>query len=189
MYSYKKVYLFIIPLMTILLLGCDSSVTSEQVSQPGDSIDHVPTALHSVNNSGLQRTLAEVRRATAPYNNVDHATADGYIPTDHWVPQMGYHHVNPTLIDGTINYLEPEVLVYQRNPAEPDNRRLGAVEYLIPVSAVSSQSDLDDAFPGVDGDYWHMLSLPTGTFWALHAWIWYPNPDGVFHGENARVGL
>jgi hypothetical protein len=134
--------------------------------------------------------LANVRKATARYNNEDKAEADGYLPTDHWVPEMGYHHVNPSLIDGTINHLEPEVLVYQRNPADPDERRLGAVEYMIPKSAVSDdKSELDDAFPGVDADYWHELTLPDGSsFWTLHAWIWYPNPEGVFHAHNSRVG-
>lgn len=188
MYSSRKSYLLIIPFIAVLLVACDSSVTSDEVKQSGNSISEVPMAVQSVTNSNTREALVEVRESTAPYNNVARATADGYNPTDHWVPKMGYHHVNPSLIDGTVNHLEPEVLVYQRNPADPDQRRLGAVEYMIPTG-LASKSDLDGAFPGVDGDHWHKLTLPTGSFWTLHAWIWYPNPKGVFHGENPRVGL
>ena len=188
MYSSKKSYLFIIPLIAILLVACDSSVTSDEVSQSSEITNQVPTAIQSVTNPDLQQTLAEVREATAPYNNVDRATADGYLPDDHWVPQMGYHHVNPTLLDSDIDPLEPEVLVYQRNPADPDERRLGAVEYVIPDPNIGmSHSDLDDKFPGVDGDTWHYEEEVKG--WTLHAWVWYPNPKGVFHGTNPRVGL
>lgn len=189
MYSSKKSYLFIIPFIAFLMAACDSSVTSDKESQSSDTIAEVPTAIQSATDHDTRAALVEVRESTAPYNNVERATADGYNPTNHWVPNMGYHHVNPSLIDSTVDHLEPEVLVYQRNPADPDKRRLGAVEYMIPTNLVGSKSDLDGAFPGVDGDHWHKLALPAGTFWTLHAWIWYPNPEGVFHDENPRVGL
>lgn len=120
MYSSKKSYLLIIPFVVFLMIACDSSVTSDEVSQSSETIAEVPTAIQSATNPDTRQALVEVREATAPYNNVDRATADGYQPTDHWVPNMGYHHMNPSLLDGAINHLEPEVLVYQRNPADPD---------------------------------------------------------------------
>ncbi|MDX1585987.1 MAG: hypothetical protein R3222_04550 [Balneolaceae bacterium] len=32
------------------------------------------------------------------------------------------------------------------------------------------------------------LLIAHGKWWTLHTWAWYPNPEGVFHATNPRVG-
>ncbi len=50
--------------------------------------------------------LADVRKATAAYHDVAAAVADGYRPADQCVASaeggMGFHYVNPALVDGTV---------------------------------------------------------------------------------------
>ena len=63
------------------------------------------------------RQIAQVRQATAKYQNVNVALADGFIRTPECVESpdggMGIHFINPArLMDPTENILEPEVLLY-----------------------------------------------------------------------------
>jgi hypothetical protein len=141
-------------------------------------------------NGGLQRELAEVRAATAQYNDPENAVADGYIPEDHAVCGMGYHYPHEDLVeaiqafldenpDPLVNYLadiertDPPVLAYGETD---DGLVLGAVEYL----TLDPSTDL---FPATEDDVWHPFVGPT---YALHAWVHQPNPEGVFHPTNPR---
>src|SRR5262245_2352942 len=65
----------------------------------------------------LLKQLAQVRRATAKYHDVNVALADGFIQTPACVASpdggMGIHFINPArLMDPAENILEPEVLLY-----------------------------------------------------------------------------
>jgi len=88
-------------------------------------------------------------------------------------------------MDLNIDITMPEALVYVHHPNDPNSRKLVAVEYLVPDVLVSSEEDLPDLFPG-DHDHWHHVE--DAGVWGLHAWVWYPNPEGVFHDTNPRVG-
>ena len=96
------------------------------------------------------KALAEVRRATAPYPDIDRATADGYAATGGCVPGMGYHYVKsvagsppfptevaPTELDPTA----PGILVYA--PRADGRLHLVAVEYASwqPASLFGRQFD------------------------------------------------
>lgn len=179
-------YLGYFSVLLILCLGCDSQITSENESALDSAIDSEPTVFQAEVDADIKKRLTKVRSATAHYHDVEKAEADGYIQTSPFVPGMGYHYVNPSLVDSEVIPTEPEALVYQGNPVHEDKRKLGAVEYLIPAESVESQSDLDGKFPGVDGDKWHLEEEIDA--WTLHAWVWYPNPEGVFHSHNPRVG-
>lgn len=123
----------------------------------------------------IQAELAEVRRATVGYHDVEAAVADGYTPTDICVEgpggAMGYHYMHwPRVFDGQLDPTEPEVLLYA--PQADGTPRLVGVEYL----SLTETSLFGQAFePG-----------PGGSF-ALHAWIWQGNPDGMFAGLNPTV--
>ena len=57
-----------------------------------------------------------------------------------------------------------------------------AVEYIIPLSAWQSA-----AKPTLFGkDFTRIDSLG---LWALHAWIWRPNPNGMFQNYNPSVRM
>lgn len=169
----------------LLLAGCDSSITNEEKSTDNLETQNFTETFQQVTDPGFNRTLANVRSATAKFHDVD--KAEGYIQVSDFVPGMGYHYVNPGLMDDEIVPTEPEALVYVDNPVHADKRKLVAAEYIIPDPKKEiTHSDLNNKFPGVDGDIWHYEDAVSG--WTLHAWIWYPNPEGVFHGTNPRVG-
>lgn len=122
--------------------------------------------------------LARVRAATARYHDLDAAKADGYELLDVCFEDasggMGYHYTKG--IDAELDPLAPEALVY-----EPTSHglKLVGVEYIVP-------SQLSSAPPVVLGRALHEHGeLP---LWILHAWIWQPNPSGMFADFNPAVG-
>lgn len=105
----------------------------------------------------LDSQLAEVRSATAKYNDVHRALADGFVPLGPAVCGMSWHFMNPgrmkTVLDG---FEEPNLLVYG---VEGDGSlKLGGVEYGIPEAVWydefgnSSPPDLfnDESSPRAD---------------------------------------
>lgn len=144
---------------------------------------------------GLNREIAEVRSATARYNDPANAYADGYVAMNHEeepvdledvieeaeaVCDMGFHFVNEELL-GSTTPTEPQVLVYG---ADTDGDLiLGAVEYIVPKEVSSSEPDL---FDGDDGTEQWDEDEPFPGVWSLHAWVHTHNPNGVFDHHNPR---
>ena len=121
--------------------------------------------------------LAAVRNATAPFHDVDAATAAGYELLDVCFDDpdggMGIHYLKG--VDAHLDPLAPEALVYEVTDHGP---KLVAVEYIVPKT-------LSNTPPTVLGQSLHPndeLGL-----WVLHAWIWEPNPDGMFKDFNPQV--
>lgn len=161
----------------------------------------------SAHRGGLKRELAEVRSATASYNDPANAYADGYaaigpsgpVPLEDVVTEaesvcgMGFHFGDlrfvgalmsgdPTQIaayfDGWDRTM-PQVLAYGVD--DDDNLILGAVEYVIPDSMPQHQ-DLFDHDGGAEE--WQVGPFPR--VHSLHAWVHNHNPDGVFNPTNPR---
>lgn len=129
---------------------------------------------------GLQAELAEVRSATAEYNDPANAVEDGYVPEDHAVCGMGYHYPNFDLI-GAVDRTTPQVLVYGED--DDGNLVLGAVEYLVPKAGPYAETP-PDLFEHDDGaEQWAEFG---DMGWSLHVWVHTHNPDGVFHPVNPR---
>ncbi|WP_280770799.1 hypothetical protein [Salipaludibacillus daqingensis] len=128
---------------------------------------------HSL-GSDVSKQLADVRQATAKYHNIDVAFNDGYVTDYHCVPNMGIHLVNPDLLfNGFHDPLKPEVLVYE--PKKNGGYKLVAAEYLAPGGerpTLFGQEFDDGPFPGS---------------YALHAWVWEQNPNGMFSPYNPKV--
>lgn len=142
------------------------------------------TGAVSAHEGGVDpRTLNEVREATAKYHDPAKAVADGYVRDDHCVAEpggdgaMGYHYLNFGILDGTLEHTEPEVLVYERRGNED---HLVAVEFL-------STADPDGPPPVVLGHEMHPFEAAPFANWELHAWVWKPNPRGMFADFNPRV--
>lgn len=126
---------------------------------------------------GWHSDLAQVRRATAQYHNIQNALDAGYFSTVECVPGMGVHYLNPTL-SGT-DPLAPNVLLYA--PSDNGKWRLVAVEYVV-FSATLTVA------PTIFGQTYHGPSthgIPR--HFELHAWLWLGNPDGVFSQLNSKV--
>jgi hypothetical protein len=133
----------------------------------------VPVASARLQSDELKRA----KRATARYQDVRKAVADGYVDINVVRPNMGRHFLKDSLVDGTFDVEHPEVLVY--SPKPNGRLELVAVEYAEPISETAPEG-----FRGSE-DVW--MPDPQFPLWTLHAWVWKGNPDGVFHMTNARV--
>jgi len=135
-------------------------------------------------NGTDESALAGARNATAALHDVNAAVAAGYqrllpcfdLPG---VGGMGQHYVNTSRLDATVVANQPEALVYEVNG---DRLQLVAIEYIIPWSAWVSAAP-----PQLYGR--SFTSVTSLHLWALHAWIWRPNPDGMFANYNPNVKL
>jgi hypothetical protein len=131
--------------------------------------------------------------ATARFHDVDQAIAAGYsfrLPelsgktciTEPGEGAMGVHMVNLALVgDPAINADEPEVLVYE--PRNDGTLKLVALEYVVFQSDSARPSLFGKQFDVVGST--NRYGLPA--FYALHAWIWKPNPSGILNAWNPNV--
>ncbi|MFY7068308.1 hypothetical protein ACOQFV_20815 [Nocardiopsis changdeensis] len=139
-------------------------------------------------HSTVEQDLATAKKATTKYQDEAEAIADGYVPTDQCAQSpdgaMGYHYVNPYLIDRKLDIRTPEVLVYQ--PDGYGGRKLVALEYYY----VDADQDVetDDDRPSLFGhpfdgpDEPQEPGLPVN--YTLHVWLYQHNPSGLFSPWN-----
>jgi len=139
---------------------------------------------HPGENRELRVAAATMRRATAKYHDVERAKQDGFVflhgcEIREEDKPVGTVYVNvKRLLDGIPDPSSPDGLIYQ---PLPDGRlKLVAVEFAIPFTL------------------WNKAEPPTllgATFqredefgvFGLHAWVWLPNPRGLFAETNPRV--
>ena len=128
--------------------------------------------------------IAELRRATAGYQNVDAALADGFIPVGECEVHEGedpggipYANLE-YLFDGVIDPSRPDALLYE--PGRDGRLRLVGVELAVPYPmwmAAEPPALLGHTFRREDD---------MGVF-GLHVWVWRHNPEGMFAWGNPRV--
>jgi hypothetical protein len=170
------------------------------VSSAVDDVTAPAAQAHDMSGheAGLEDDLAQVRRVTARYHDLDAALDAGYELG--WVNgsgqriitgcvshptagAMGYHYFNAELMaDLTTDLLEPEALVYA--PGPEGQLRLVAVEWV--VRGPNSNPPGVSEPPIVLGMPLHIL-VPAVGFWLMHAWVWQPNPAGMFADFNPEV--
>jgi hypothetical protein len=131
----------------------------------------------------LEEDLNRVRQATEAFQNFDAAQAAGYTARltgcmSDAQGGMGFHYGSPAAIDGAVSLTVPEVLLYE--PQADGSLRLVGVEYIVPFPSWSGAQP-----PTLMGQAFHRNE--TFGLWALHAWIWRDNPNGVFADWNPRV--
>ncbi|MGC4104136.1 hypothetical protein [Ferruginibacter sp.] len=130
-------------------------------------------------NGATIEELREAREATARYQSLDSAIADGYADIAVDVEHMGHHYMKTSLVDSVFDKLKPEILVYNRD--HDNHAYLVAVEYAVPLTYAKPDGFIDqqDVWKGDSG-------FP---FWLLHAWVWAYNPGGVFNWTNETVHM
>lgn len=144
-------------------------------------------AAKAADASEVNRLIAATRAATAKYHSIDAALADGYVAGSPCVSHptlgtMGFHYVNPALIGNpAVDATQPEVLVYE--PKANGGLKLVAVEWMVPATG---------ARPSLFGQTFENgppIPTPGGMVptYALHAWVWQPNPSGMFAAFNPAV--
>ena len=155
---------------------------------------------HSAHSAHEERQseLAEVRRVTARFHELDAALEAGYelgwvngsgtriitgCVANPTAGAMGYHYFNEQLMDDlAVDLLQPEVLVYA--PGPDGQLRLVAVEWVARGSN-SNPPGVSEP-PSLLGMPMHIL-VPQVGFYIMHAWVWEPNPAGMFADWNPNI--
>jgi hypothetical protein len=158
-------------------LGCSNSQhitpSAPTAVQSGQS-PSVPAsnAPHEPLSAATLAELARARNATAKYHDVAEALADGYVQRGYG-PGEGIHFVNASLMDCTFDLEHPEALLYV--PSD-EGMKLVGVEYMVRSTCTTTAPD---GFAG-DADEWEGPNAEGRPMWALIAWLWLGNPNGVF---------
>ena len=162
-----------------------SSVTAcDRAFNPAaPSAGNAPPALLGPAGSGAGPDIEAVRRSTARFHDLDQAKAAGWDTPLTGCQQsaaggQGVHYGKLASIDGVVNLLEPELLMYE--PRGDGTWHFVGVEYIVPIPAWASAAP-----PSLFGETFHRndaLGL-----WVLHLWIWKPNPSGLFADWNPLV--
>jgi len=167
--------------LAYLMVACDrpAEVTSPSLSHSGHA------ASQNVAISGqVQRDIARLRDLTAPFHEFETAAAAGWGTqitgcfSDPSLGGMGYHYGNVNLIDGTVDVLEPELLLYE--PQKNGRLRLVAVEYIVPFGQWTAAEP-----PRLFDQSFHRNEA--FGLWVLHVWHYRNNPSGMFADWNPNV--
>jgi hypothetical protein len=132
---------------------------------------------------GTKHLLNSVRQATLKYQSTNEALKAGYVRDEHCVSApglggMGYHWVNPSLVDPVFDPLKPEAVLY--GPGPNGTLRLIAVEYIV-LNVGQPRPMFGEQPFDVGGS---PLPVP---HWTLHVWLHEENPSGVFAPFNPKI--
>ena len=172
------------PALAFAIVACDHAPGT---TAPAAALAHgghgAPS--HNASLSGeVQREIARLRNLTAPFHDFETAANAGWgtrLTPCFSHPDlggMGYHYGNPALIDGRVDVLEPELLLYE--PQKNGRLRLVAVEYIVPFTAWTAAEP-----PQLLGRSFHRNEA--FGLWVLHVWHFRHNPSGIFADWNPNV--
>lgn len=146
---------------------------------------HAGHRSNAVMTDAAEAALREVKRLTQPFRALGAAMRAGYgaqlTGCMELAPLggMGFHYGNPLLIDGLVEPLKPEILMYE--PQANGDLLFVGVEYVVPYTAWPH-----DEPPSLLGVPFHRND--GFQLWVLHAWIGpKPNPSGILQDWNPRV--
>ncbi len=172
-----------------VLLAAACTADAPTRAEPDGS--HMQGPVLSVASAEISQQLAELRRLTAPFHNIQKAREAGYTVvfpcvSDPALGGMGVHIAHEDLSrlsDNQVNLLEPEFLVYA--PDANGRLVLSAFDYFIPYSEVWPGPDAGGVPPTLLG----LEFRPSERFqaWIFHIWLWRHNPAGMFAPNNPNV--
>lgn len=156
--------------------GKSSAPVTQAAAVSPNPHDHVAPVTHDPLPA---KELEKAKRATARYQDVQNAIADGYKDINVVLPNMGRHFLKEAQLDATFDAERPELLVYKEELE--GHLTLVALEYAVPLKLSETPPA---GFTG-DADTW--FADQRFQLWTLHAWVWNTNPEGVFHSTNKLV--
>jgi hypothetical protein len=127
--------------------------------------------------------LQAIKQATSRFHATTQAIKAGYLPDEHCVAApglggMGFHWVNPALVDPVFDPLQPEAVLYAPGPG--GQLRLIGLEYIVINTGQPAPQFGTQPFD-VGGT---PIQAP---HWSLHLWLYEPNPSGLFAPFNPNV--
>lgn len=181
----------VIPIPRVLLaslaavaVGACDRPTPPSAPELHGSSGHAPAMQTARLTPDILRDIAGLRERTARFQRFDAAVDAGWSAqitpcfADPQLGGMGFHYGNPGLIDGTVDALEPELLLYE--PEKNGRLRFVAVEYIVPFTAWTSAEP-----PRLYGQSFHRNEA--FGIWALHVWHVRENSRGIFADWNPGV--
>ena len=147
--------------------------------------------------AGGGASVKEATQATEKFHDLEKAKQAGYVAQVFDAANitciasaegaMGIHMLNPTLLTAEIDASKPELLVYE--PRNNGTFKLVALEYLVLKSVWEEAGNVGR--PSLFGQEFDFVDAPNRyglpPFYALHAWIWKPNPSGLLYPWNPDV--
>ena len=176
----------------LVIAGCIGFVSiggcadHEPVTSPEARMAHdhsAPAASGEPTAEALQ-DIARLRERTAQFHRFEVAEQAGWGARitgcfdNAQLGGMGFHYGNPALIDGTVDALQPELLLYE--PQKNGRLALVAVEYIVPFGAWTGSAP-----PQLYGQTFHRNE--GFGLWVLHVWHFRGNPRGIFADWNPNV--
>ena len=182
---------FFLPFLLLLLVtSCKKEIRNEATEEKllATTENELGTQANKSGVSGAASTsqselLLSVLRANARFHSTAQAIKAGYEPDDHCVSVpglggMGFHWVNPSLVDPVYDPLKPEAILYATGPS--GNLRLIAVEYIV-INVGQPAPVFGDQPFDVGGT---PVPVP---HWSLHVWLYENNPSGIFAPFNPNI--
>src|SRR5690242_4526545 len=188
--------------------GSDHRTADRQMA----AMDHHHAAAVPVTYEEITRTaslLETARKATAKYQDVRVAEAEGFKAIGPDVPGMGIHYVGARRKEFDIEH--PDILLYEKSQTAQSGYALVGVSYLLKAEANADGQPKNPPFPKSLAS-WHRhanlcvfpdrsvkanlseseCTAQGGQFsalteWMVHAWIWKDSPAGVFSSTNPNV--
>jgi hypothetical protein len=169
-----------------LLAACDDRGSLEPEPEP--MIEQPEIAAQAARIPGFDaiRAIATLMASTARYHDLNAAIADGFVLLHPCEERPGegpvgivYVHMD-RLLDGVIDPRKPDALIYEPARHSSGRPQLVGVEFAVPYSLWTQPEP--PTFLGASFQ-------PEDEFgvWALHAWVWRFNPEGLFAEANPRV--
>ncbi len=161
--------MYIVLISVVLTGGCSDDDNGNTLSQEEEialMIDEVKTAtsdfqdLNVAVNAGWDTDISGC---------VEHPTEGG----------MGHHYARMEYMDGRVNHLQPQVLLYVVN--ENEQMEFLGVEYIVPFSVLPE----DEEPPVLFNQPFHQNHEQQ--IWALHVWTEKENTEGMFENWNPDV--
>jgi hypothetical protein len=168
--------------LTLIIVACDEPAAPDRNSLQ---------VREAVGKADFQKELAAMKAATAAYNNIANARADGYVDDgfgcieDPQLGGMGWHLIRDDLhADPRVDPLHPDLLVYM--PQKNGQMRLVALEYEV------YQADWNNSgiggMPTILGmEFIPMIYPGLDPIYERHVWLWQDNPAGMFEDFNPAI--
>jgi hypothetical protein len=170
---------FAMAAVAAMLAGCANETPLAPDWRPA-----IATQFAAPSAAEANRAIATLRRVTARYHDLSVAMAEGFVLLHECENRPGegpigtvYVHLG-RLMDGKIDPETPDALIYE--PRSNERQRLVGVEFAIPYSLWTGQTPPE--FLGAT-----FQSEDEFGVYALHAWVWRHNPEGLFEESNPRV--
>jgi len=145
---------------------------------------HDATTISAAQADAIEQILPLVKQVTQPFVDFNAAQTAGYNAQltacfeNPPIGGMGFHYGNPALIDGVVQALKPEILLYE--PQQNGTLLFVGVEYVVPYTAWTKPNP-----PAIAGVAFHRNDA--FGLWVLHAWVGKSNPRGTLFDWNPTV--